>query len=406
MANSRSTNPNPDELKKTPNQPQNQSETSADKFPLDELPSDLLKITTNRQEEVISSSIGQYLSPIAKKALAKTCNKFLFSIFEPDIEPANKLIQEFFAHVAYGRKEEAGQLLEKNPDLVLVRGKKVITPGGLTFTQVSAYECALLGDPEMALMIGGYFEKFEGGVEKRAAQYKRYEKAIENMSNVKPYDFTNLIKTIKQSLAKDVTAELATGKNHDPSYKSALRDELEKFRKVFAPCTKKTPEEQFAYISFIYMSLLEAFKVYAAEWNNLDDDKCRLVWRQLIGFIERRLPAVDRQAFAQDVDTIKSLSEMVRSMHYKHDPQNEFPRTEIDDATHSGLGFDSGVSIYGGGQGRIAMWHVRDTGSGGFEKLCRAKASGFEKVKQQLQHSSAQHEVNRDTHKFHRCMIV
>ena len=325
---------------------------------------------------------------------------------DPD---ADQLVQL----IADGNKDEAKKMLDKNPRLVL-QAANVVTPGGMTLKRIMPYECALIGDPDMALMVGEYFEKIEPNnnavndecKKLRGEQFKRYEKAIENMLNVKPYDFTDLIKIIKQSSAGDVTAELATGKNYDPSYQSALRTELEKFRKVFAPCTKKTPEEQFAYISFIYMSLLEAFKVYAAEWDNLDADKCRLVWRQLIGFIERRLPAVDRQAFAQDVDTIKGLHDMKRSLAYKHDPQNKFPRTDFDDDSHSGLGFDFGVSIRGVRGARILSWRDAVLSPGGFEKLCRAKASGFSEVKQQLQHSTAQHKVNRDTHKSHRCMIV
>ena len=276
--------------------------------------------------------------------LIRTMSEF----HDPD---ADKLVQ----FIADGKKDEAKKMLEANPRLVL-QAANVVTPGGMTLKRIMPYECALIGDPDMALMVGEYFEKIgqnnnavnDECKKLREEQFKRYEKAIENMLNVKPYDFTKLIDIIKASSPTDVNAEL----NHAKDYQSALRTELEKFRKVFAPCTKKTPEQQFAYISFIYMSLLKAFKVYNAEWDNLSNhgnnyDKCRLVWCQLIGFIERRLPAVDRQAFAQGVDTIKGLHDMKRSLAYKYDPQNEFPRTDFDDDSHSGLGFDFGVSIFG-----------------------------------------------------------
>ncbi|HLB43469.1 MAG TPA: hypothetical protein VJN02_11615 [Gammaproteobacteria bacterium] len=158
------------------------------------------------------------------------------------------------------------------------------------------------------------------------------------------------------------------------------------------------------------------FKLLNDEWNNLSNhgnngDKCDLIWQQLIGFIERRLSAVDRQAFAQDVETITSLHVMKRSLAYNYEyaNQNEFPRSDID-SSHDGLGFDFAVSIYGADcprgvatlGGDCRCFEVMSS----FEKLCRAKASGFSEVKQQLQHSTSQHEVNRDMHKSRSCMIV
>ena len=295
------------------------------------------------------------------------------SFYDPE---ADKLVQL----VADGKKNEVKQMLDKNPRLVLQAAKEVVTPGGIKFKRIMMpYECAIAcGDPDMALMVGEYFEKIQSNnnaINKedftneckklREEQFKRYEQAIDNMLQVKSYDFTNLINIIKQSSAQAVTEELAIGDAYDPTYKSDLRTALEAFRKVFAPCEPKTPEEQIEYIGFIYASLLQAFKLLNDEWDVLsnqgsDYDKNRLVWRQLIGFIERRLPTVDRQAFAQGVDTIKSLSEMVRTLTYKYDAQNEFPRTDMD-ISRAGLGFDIGISIFGcgggGGSGRaVGRW--------------------------------------------------
>ncbi|OGT59429.1 MAG: hypothetical protein A3F14_03840 [Gammaproteobacteria bacterium RIFCSPHIGHO2_12_FULL_43_28] len=320
--------------------------------------------------------------------------------------------------IADGNKDAAKKMLEANPRLVL-QAANVTTMGGLTLKRVTPYECALIGDPDMALMVGEYFEKIElkdNSIKKedfvneckklREEQFKRYEAAIDNMLNVKPYDIKALIDIIKRSSKADITEELATdttANKYNPDYKSELRTALEAFRKAFAPRELKTPEAQIKYIGFIYATLFQVFELLNKEWdalshNGADYYKNRLVWRQLL-FPERRLPAVDRQAFAQDVDTIKNLHEMKRSFHYEHDSQNEFPRTLVDDS-RAGLGFDFAISIYGRARGRGAR------GRTGFQKLCRAKASGFSEVKQQLQHSTAQHEVNRDTHKSHSCMIV
>ena len=322
--------------------------------------------------------IGSKIPNNADKAKFALLNRQTNNFFQDDL---NK--QKLLHYIANGKKEAVKKMLDKNPRLVL-QAANTMTPGGLSLIGVTPYECALAcGDPDMALMIGEYFEKFEGGIEERAAQFKRYEKSIDNMLNVEPYDFTKLINIIKQNSADDVTAELATGKNYDPSYKSALRTELEKFRIAFAPRELKTPNDQIEYIGFIYASLLQILRLLDKEWNTLSNhgsnyDKCDLVWRQLFGFPGRRLPIVERFAFAQGLDNINGGVTFARSL------------TNIDNS-HSGVGFefDFAVSIYGRfGDGVAYLLGV-------LEKLFRAKAAGFEKVRQQLQPSPELHEVSR-----------
>ncbi|OGT56084.1 MAG: hypothetical protein A3F14_00575 [Gammaproteobacteria bacterium RIFCSPHIGHO2_12_FULL_43_28] len=305
------------------------------------------------------------------------------NIFNEDQFPLDLLKQISYFHdpdadqlvqlIADGNKDAAKKLLDKNPRLVL-QAANVVTPGGMTLKRIMPYECALIGDPDMALMVGDYFEKIElkdNSIKKedfvneckklREEQFKRYEQAIDNMLNVKSYDFTSLINIIKKSSAQDVTAEL----DHTENHQSKLRTALEAFRKVFAPVELKKAPEQIEYIGFIDASLLQILKILSDEWNTLSNygsnyDKCDLVWRQLIGFIERRLSAVERFALAQGVDDINGGAMLARSLKYKYDNKNEFPLTPIDNS-HSGLGFDFAVSIYamscvgvlGGRTGRV-----------------------------------------------------
>jgi hypothetical protein len=126
------------------------------------------------------------------------------------------------------------------------------------------------------------------------------------------------------------------------SHESLLRDALCKFRDDVRPKEMTEPGMHYNYQRLIY-----AFNLLDREWKNLkngdNDDKCDLVWRQVFGYLQRGLPAVDRFAFAQDLyDLVEHHAPLMRNTDFKYG-DGSFPDTPKDDADFTGLGFDNGI---------------------------------------------------------------
>lgn len=292
--------------------------------------------------------------------------------FDPASDIA-KLLHE----VAYGNPAAVIAMLDKNPRLLLEAGN-VMDPAGNSILRVTPYECALgAGDDDMAATIGEYFAKLEDGEKERTRQYARYEAPIANMLKQPAYDFSALLQIIKDSPATAVTAALTLDFNADIPLHAAL----EAFREHFAPRVIEGG------MHFNYANLLEAFNVYANEFNNLkaasenNYNKCDLFWRQVLGFIQRGLPACDRQAFAQGIYYIIEDKEVLRrTFDFRHGG-GTFP-ISAGDCSRSGLGFEFG-SVFDDGRavGREECgWPRTSAASGNLEKLCRAKTSNLENL--------------------------
>jgi hypothetical protein len=299
-----------------------------------------------------------------------TGNKY----FNPTSEIA-KLLQ----HIAYGNLVEAKKMLNANPGLVLQAGH-VETPSGLKVLHTTPLECALgAGDPEMAEMIAPYFDQFDGGAKVREDQFARFRQHIADMLNAEknpPYDFTLLIETLMAATPEDVTAALKLDMNHE----SVLRDVLAQFRKDFTPGTITSG------MHFNYLHLLRAFEVYEQKYDDLyksggnDDDKLRLFSCQVIGFIQRSLPAIDRIVFAQGLyHVVEKKAKIERSFKFKYDDA-DFPVT-AGDSSCAGLGFKYAgeLRVAGGAQvrlyrvsaGEVRRWKIHvDQKTSDLQNLC------------------------------------
>ena len=204
-------------------------------------------------------------------------------------------IARLLHHIAYGDLQAAKHMLDANARLIMEAGH-VETPSGLKVMHTTPLECALgAGDPEMVEMIAPFFEQFEDGVKEREEQYARYRPHIERMLNQPGYNFKSLLDLIIQSSPEDITAAL----QHKLSAESNLHKAFQKFRADFTPGKMKVG------LHFNYQDLLNAFAAFDQGWDKLYEgdnyDKNILFCRQVIGFVQRSLPAVDRQVFAQCV---------------------------------------------------------------------------------------------------------
>lgn len=232
------------------------------------------------------------------------------------------------------------EMVNANPHLLFQAGN-VITRGGVPVIRTTLYEFFLgEGDPDGAKQIEFGFAKISNGENERLRQYERYRPHIEALakqveSKQPALDLRPLIDIIKHSSPADITAAL----NKNMQHESALRDALMAFRDAVRP-KRVTVGMHYQH----YTTLQQALELLDSEWavlsnNYTDYHKCRLVWRQIIGYLQRSLPAVDRFAFA------RAFEDKERTLNYKYE-NGSFPDALFDaggDLALVGVGFDDAV---------------------------------------------------------------
>lgn len=256
-------------------------------------------------------------------------------------------------HIAFGRLTEAEEIIAFDPTLLLRQyASNVVTPSGLLLKNVTPYECALSGgDVGMRKMIFNYFAKLPNGAEEEKAQYEKYRLHIENIEKQEPYNLQWLIDILKRSSDEDVQVELNRHKDEEryKDYKSDLREGLEKVRKDFTFGEMTEPGMQFD-----YASMQHAYDIYDREFWNLVNgdnyDKSRLFWRQVIGFEQKNLSGRDRQIYLGGLYNYAADEEKAPRCDLAEDKDKRFPE-RWGSNSHSGLGFDYGIDIFGRGDG-------------------------------------------------------
>lgn len=335
------------------------------------------------------------LTDIAQEALDKELALAICTAIEAKEEIRCTNIEKALHHAAFARKEDIEivlKMVKDNPCLMLEAGN-VLTPGGLLVKRVTLYEFFLgAGDPDAAKQVKDCFfksiEEYNQKLPKDMlkveevenafhCQYERYRLHIEGMLTQEPYDLKPLIDIIRQASREDVLALF----NNDMTHESSLRDAMIQFRKDWAPGVLDKPG-----MHFNYHSLLHAFQLYDDEWHNLyaaDENnyhKVRLVMRQVIGFMVRRLSSVDRCAFAQGIYhlTTEDSSEILNRSFGLRYGGCAFPVCVSDDS-FCGLGLN--YMINGNLVTSADIDPFMDDGEAYvFRKLCQTKISGLQSL--------------------------
>lgn len=167
-----------------------------------------------------------------------------------------------------------------------------------------------------------------------------------------------LFKIIKESPALDITEALnINDPNRTKTRNTALRKALAKFRKAVTP--KKSITVGMHYVH--YTTLMQVLNLLYNEWEGLsnhftDYEKCKLVWRQIIGYLQRFLSRIDRFAFARAFD------DQVRAPKFKYG-NGAFPSFSGGDIDFTGPGFDD--AIYGSGEESVLARGAQRACAGG-----------------------------------------
>jgi len=187
-------------------------------------------------------------------------------------EVLNSLLQ----HVAKGQQQKAEAILECYPELLLEAGT-VKDYSDRMIESVTPFELAYGADDlEMCQMMLPYFYILKDGRTQALQQIQTFAKSNE----AKPYDFSSLV------------AAFSTNQNVEAA--------LEKFRDDFKPGLIKKGQKHFN-----IQILLEAFRLF--EDNKLNFKSWRLFYIQVIGYLQRMLPACYAQAFSQGLFNVTQL---------------------------------------------------------------------------------------------------
>lgn len=244
---------------------------------------------------------------------------------------------------------------------------------------LTPFQAALChGDVEMCEMIKKeFFSQLNEGQAEMEKQFNAvFPNGIEahvKMQQDNVFDFNEILQAIIHAPENEVTAALDKAFDNN----LPLHQALEKFRKAFT-------EKSLSEIVFNPYHLLKAFETYNAEFDNLGNwDKRDLFWRQVIGFVQRYLPACMLQAFAQGICGIVEEKEPLRrSFQFKLHDESILPANAF-----SGLGFDWAApgAAAAGWLKAVAMARLRYF----FEIMCQTKTSSLEKLLSPIQSSGA-----------------
>lgn len=242
----------------------------------------------NLPEEVIQN-ITSFLPSEALCNLALTCHKSRALTLNQKL--ANPLLEA----VIKGNEAKAKQILEYYPHLLIDHSGSAIDHSGRKYTNLTPFQAAIyVCDVKMCQMIIRFFEghdqltaqlkaKFPNGID----AYMQNQQQVENV-----FDFNEIANAIKT--ASDQEIDIALSKNFAQA--TNLNTALEEFRRNF-------DLQAQAELTFNPHHLAEAFRALKNHFILSFDDEIssnprkELFWRQVIGYVQRYLPAGIAQEF-------------------------------------------------------------------------------------------------------------
>src|SRR3990167_7817389 len=281
-----SSNENPKEVES-----KKQPENLADKFLLDKLPLDLLKIKINTKGEVVATSnISRYLSLTDMQRLACT-NKSFFSIFNNERIAVNLAIKKFLDHVVRGEKIEVEEMLKKNPDLLLHKAKVVDEAGRTIYG--TAYQIALGAKDvspfpgkveEMAEMLEHYLLQLPNGEKEREKQYNEqfpegFEKEEEARRMSDSLELNKVFTAIKNAKTIEVAEEA-----------------VKEFQAYLKNQTKGGITIGYHFNEALFEEALTLYNKHYDNFGEYNSPKNRLAAIKLVGFFESLFPTNLAQA--------------------------------------------------------------------------------------------------------------
>jgi hypothetical protein len=275
------------------------------------------------------STIVDRLGDILKQAKTESSTvKTPIGFFKKPHPLAIQLVQL----IVYGDLTQSEALLKANPSLleILLREKvTVIDYSRHKIKQKTAFQASLCAmDDEICAMLTHYMSK-----EEMTRQYQEiFPEGHEAYYQAKnPFDFSQILTKISQSSDDDVKKALRLELPNN----TELWISLEQFREAF---TQLSSQE----VVFNPQYLEKVFQLYDNHFNNWNQGQRDLFWRQVVGYVQRFLPANIAMDFAQGLYyRVANDEKSRRSFNFRVGAGFIFPLV-FD--SFLGLGYESGVA--------------------------------------------------------------
>lgn len=315
---------------------------------------------------------------------SKNLNQLFGKLFDKTVSTSTlKLLhQQLLEHVIYGEEEKAQEIMEKHPILLLYKGK--VTDYSGRKIKGTAYQMALgAEDIEMAEMIQGHLKKLPDGlaeiIRQQKQQFPSDEKNLreENLKEIKA------LEAITQFICDAKEEEIATDDfKFDLKISERCQIALAQFRSSLDPASDKVITQGK---HFNLELLLKALELYERHYDTFgtcrSSAKNMLFWRQVIGYIQRLMPACYAQAFCQGLYyVVVAGNKLRRSLNFINNRDIFFFPNDSD--PHYRLGYEYGVgdwNVWDGPVRKAVQWGIT-RGIGFVRSLSQIKAEGLKKI--------------------------
>jgi hypothetical protein len=252
-------------------------------------------------------------------------------------------LQSLLKAVAEGDEEFAKKIVTSRPELILVSAGTATDLSGREINGLTPLQAAICaGDVDMVSMITAVLQQkledrktlcFDPGIEihrQVAAIYPDGIDAVDAQQQTKAQEFNNsvllnILNIINAATEQQVEFELNNPRENNPD--SPLNVSLHNFRAQFTT----TSNEETIFNPYYLLAALEFYSdQYGADndtWNRAD-----LFWRQIVGYVQRYLPACYLQAQADDDFPIReTLTRRVFSVEHNPHAQLRLVDGDLDD---------------------------------------------------------------------------
>lgn len=248
-------------------------------------------------------------------------------------------------YIVYGNLKKSEDILKANPLSLRTLLTEIVTVKDYSRRKVkqTAFQAALCAmDDELCEMLANYLTKEEMNSQYRVIFPAGHEAYYSAQT---AFDFSQIVNTISDSIPADVDKALSLELPNN----TALWAALEQFRVDF---TTRSKQEAV----FNPQHLIKAFKLYDEKYGNWTSNQRDLFWRQVIGYVQRFLPANIAMDFAQGLYARVEMKEKSqRSFHFRYDGGRAIFPLSLDSSL-AGLGYDYAAAGYAMSQGALGWW--------------------------------------------------
>ncbi|MDR3491106.1 MAG: hypothetical protein P4M12_03555 [Gammaproteobacteria bacterium] len=283
-------------------------------------------------KELVATHLTNQLGSVSavKEFISENANIAFEPMLEGQLERLQSQFKKLLEHVVLGNQKEAEDIIKENPNLLLYKRTVVDYSGRIiegTALQIAlGAEDVRFHDDEVAMveMIMRHLKKLPDGELKIQKQIQQqFPEGWEIKENERAQnDLTALNKVIKTI--------------SDAQPNDDCEAALEEFRNHLKPKGVITTGKHFN-----AQLLVEAYKLYIKNYDSFGGKsaKNKLVWRKVIGYIQRFLPANYAQAFCRGVHSVVLHGERLnRSLKFRFD--NDVSFFPLDTNSDKRLGFN------------------------------------------------------------------